>query len=244
MKKYISILFVLIILICLCSCGSNSSELDDMQAQLDALTQQLSNGESEKMAALREAYEALLAENEALKKEIAELKSKNPVSYSRDSITYPPSVAEAVKLAAASEEFIARQELFKEFTGSTPDKAEVKRALHYQLEDFEGEKMDCYLVEISTDTAYWSNEAANEGAIEYSYYVFVNTESGVSYNSIALDSNNYNGALSTDEDKASYLLWSFSNSPADSEYINLMNDEEIISWLSEAEIFFLNESLA
>ncbi len=243
MKKTIAFILAALLCLGLSACGGNDAELAAMQAQLDALSQQLSTGESAEMAALREAYEALLAENEALKSELAELKSSGPASYSRESITYPPSVSEAVKASVATEEFAAMQELFREFSGSVPDSPEVTRALRYQLEDFEGENMDCYLIEISADMAHWVNEAAAEGIVEYSFHVFVDAETGVAYDSIALDSLNYSGALSTDEDKAAYLLWIFANSPADAQHISFMNNTESISWLSEAEIYFLNEEL-
>ena len=72
MKKLISIILSFVILFSIGACGSGSDELAAMQAQIDALSQQInSSGNSE--------LEALRLENEELKTKIREGK---PVWYS------------------------------------------------------------------------------------------------------------------------------------------------------------------
>lgn len=70
MKK-LSILFLtLAMTLSISACGGNDAELAAMQAQLDALTQQIAND------GISEEQKALMAENEALKQEVAALQAE------------------------------------------------------------------------------------------------------------------------------------------------------------------------
>ena len=62
-------------------------------------------------------------------------------------------IVDAVSAQIQSENFAQWQELAEQFKGSAPKAPEVTSVLHYEIGDFEGEKMECYLVNISADIA-------------------------------------------------------------------------------------------
>ena len=106
-------------------------------------------------------------------------------------------IVDAVSAQIRSETFAQWQELAEQFKGSAPKAAEVTSVLHYEIEDFEGEKMDCYLVNISADIAWWDNEAAQQGTLEERYQLYVSSDGKTVMDSVSTDAGNFNGDTST-----------------------------------------------
>lgn len=153
-------------------------------------------------------------------------------------------VADAVKELIQSETFADWQSLYKEFSGEESGTPEVTNVTHYQIDDFEGKEMDCYLVNISAGIAYWHDEAAEMGAMEENLYLYIDGDSNDTIDHITTDAVNFDGDFSTDEGKAKYLLWqywNFQNGMADGDFIN---QSETVTELSKGDLKMINKLLA
>ncbi|MBP1581245.1 MAG: hypothetical protein J6A26_02445 [Oscillospiraceae bacterium] len=153
-------------------------------------------------------------------------------------------IADVVNETIQSEDFAQWQTLFKEFTGNTADAPEVRSVLHYQIDDFEGEKADCYLINISADIGYWINEANQEGASSNKFQICIDNTTNISYDSIHSDAANFNGDVSTAEGRALYLLWIYLNMANDDYSGSFLNDTEIVTEFSEKDIQAINDALS
>ncbi|MDO4974166.1 MAG: hypothetical protein Q4E38_08160 [Eubacteriales bacterium] len=149
-------------------------------------------------------------------------------------------VVDAVKSQIHSDTFAAWQNLAKDFKGSEPKAPEVTAVYHYAIDDFEGEKMDCFLVNISADVAYWMNEEAQQGIMNESYQIFVSADGKTVMDSISVDAGNFNGDTSTPEGRATYLLWMFGSMMNGSYEGNFINDRETVTKWTADEIAVIN----
>lgn len=145
-------------------------------------------------------------------------------------------VVDAVSAKIKSDEFAGWQKLAKEFSGNEPKAAEVTAAAHYELEDFDGEKMDCYLVNVSADVAWWANEAAQEGASNTQFQLFVSSDGKTVLDSITTNAVNFDSDTSTTEGKATYLLWMYGAMQGGTYEGNFMNDIEKVTEMSAEDL--------
>ncbi len=143
-------------------------------------------------------------------------------------------IADAVNETLQSEEFASWGALYKEFTGSEPNAPAITSALHYTIDDFDGEAIDCYLVNIDADTAHWIDEQAQQGSADERFQLYIDAQTGAVYNSIALDAPGFDGDTSTPEGKATYLLWIYGN--AQTGDMVFVNDTETVTTLGETDI--------
>ena len=149
-------------------------------------------------------------------------------------------VVDAVKSQIHSDTFAAWQSLAKNFKGSEPKTPEVTAVYHYSIDDFEGEKMECYLVNVSADIGYWHNEEAQQGSLVESYQIFVSADGKTVMDSISVDAGNFNGDTSTSEGRATYLLWMFGNMMDGSYEGYFCNDGETVTKWTADEIAVIN----
>ena len=109
--------------------------------------------------------------------------------------------------------------------------AQVTRVIHYQLDDFDGKPADGTLVNIASE-----NESVQ---------LYVDYYTGTTYDSIT--TNAANGidvkTISTDEQKATYLLWTFGNLVNGSFDGALLNDSETRTEYTADELTALNSAL-
>ena len=152
-------------------------------------------------------------------------------------------IVDAVSAQIQSETFAQWQELAEQFKGSAPKAPEVTSVLHYEIEDFDGEKMDCYLVNSSADVARCHAGATHKGTLEERYQLFVSSDGKTVMDSVTTDAGNFNGDTSTPEGRATYLLWMFGNMMGGSFQGDFRNDSETITEWSAEELAVINENL-
>ena len=152
-------------------------------------------------------------------------------------------IVDAVSAQIQSETFAQWQQLAEQFKGSAPKAPEVTAVTHYEIGDFEGEKMDCYLVNISADIAWWDNEEAQQGSLVERYQLYVSSDGKTVMDSVTTDAGNFNGDTSTPEGRATYLLWMFGNMMDGSYQGNFLNDSETITEWSADELAVINDNL-
>lgn len=152
-------------------------------------------------------------------------------------------IVDAVHSQIQSENFAEWQKLAENFKGSTPKAPEVTSVMHYEINDFEGEKMDCYLVNISADVAWWFNEEAQQGSMAERYQLYVSSDGKTVIDSISSDAAGFDGDTSTSEGRAIYLLWTFGNMMDGSYEGNFLNDGETVTEWSADELAVINGSL-
>lgn len=152
-------------------------------------------------------------------------------------------IVDAVSAQIQSETFAQWQQLAEQFKGSAPKAPEVTSVLHYEIGDFEGEKMECYLVNISADIAWWDNEEAQQGSLVERYQLYVSSDGKTVMDSVTSDAGNFNGDTSTPEGRATYLLWMFGNMMDGSYQGNFLNDSETITEWSADELAVINDNL-
>ena len=138
-------------------------------------------------------------------------------------------VADSVKTVLSSADYASWTALYKEFTGNDAKAAEITDVTHYQIDDFDGDKMDCYLVSISADVAHWVNEELEQGAVEERVNLLIHAENGNVINSITSDVMNFNGDTSTHEGRELYILWIYSNMQTGGYSGAILNDSETLT---------------
>ena len=152
-------------------------------------------------------------------------------------------IVDAVSAQIQSETFAQWQQLAEQFKGSAPKAPEVTAVTHYEIGDFEGEKMDCYLVNISADIAWWDNEEAQQGSLVERYQLYVSSDGKTVMDSVTTDAGNFNGDTSSPEGRATYLLWMFGNMMGGNYQGNFLNDSETITEWSADELAVINDNL-
>ena len=153
-------------------------------------------------------------------------------------------IMDVVKNVMAMEEFEVWEELYTQFTGEkAQNEGAIADVTHYQIPDFEGEKMDCYLINIPTDIGRWVNEEAEQGVLEESIYLFVDAESKTVYDSITTDAMNGASDTSTELGRAAYLMWIYSATQTGGYDGNYLNETETVTHMSGAEVEAMNKIL-
>ena len=165
-------------------------------------------------------------------------------------VTEPPLteaqmlVIDAVNAKINSEEFVSWENLYMEFTGTkTTLTPQVTNVTHYEIEDFDGAKVDCYLVTIAANIAHWVNEEAEQGAIDGQMFVFVDANAATSFDSITTDASNAQHDTTTEQGRATYLMWLYGEAQTGSFSGPYLNDSESVTEMSEAEIDAINDAL-
>lgn len=149
-------------------------------------------------------------------------------------------IVEGVNAKLSAEEFAGWQSLYREFTGEEPKSPEIANITHYQIDDFDGEKVDCYLINISADVAYWIDEGAEQGSIESNLYLIIDGKTETVYDNIATDALNAQHDTTTDYGRATYLLWIYANSQSGAYSGNYLNDSETVTELSSEDVQAIN----
>lgn len=153
-------------------------------------------------------------------------------------------VIDAVKELMAKEEFAAWEELYTQFTTEeAKNKPKVTDVTHYEIADFEGNKMDCYLVNVPVSIGHWVNEEAEQGAVEDAIYLFVDAETKTVYDSITTDALNISSNTKTELGRATYLMWIYAAMQTGLYDGNFLNDTEVVTHLTLAEIGGINRAL-
>ena len=107
--------------------------------------------------------------------------------------------------------------------------AQVTRVIHYQLDDFEGKPADGTLVNLST------------GADNVQLYVDNYTD--ITYDSVITNAADGITDISTDQDRATYLLWIFGNLVSGNFDGFFRNDQETRTEYTADQLAALNSSL-
>lgn len=242
MRKYISFILASLLAITLSACSGNEAELAAMQAQIDALSKQI-NSDGVSM----EEYNALIEENEALKAQIAQLEIDAAQAAEAVQQSAPREehqvIADAVSSLIQSEHYAQWQELYTYFTGDAPSEPEIVDVVRYQIGDFDGEKIDCYLINLSADIGYWYNEANEQGSIENNVFIFADNESKAIYDNISTNAMNVEHNTTTDFGRATYLLWTYGNAQLGNGDSVLLNNAEIITELSSEDVDTINANI-
>ena len=152
-------------------------------------------------------------------------------------------IIDTVNAKLATEDFANWQSLYKEFTGNEATAPEVTNVTHYQNSDFDGEAIDCYLVAISANVAYWTNEEAQQGIAEDKFYIFVDSNAQAVYDNITTKAFNVDHDTTTEQGRATYLLW-IHNNTLDGSYDGFYaNDSETVTVLTDADLEIINSNL-
>ncbi len=152
-------------------------------------------------------------------------------------------ILNAVYAILDSEDFSNWQSLYQEFTGSAPRSAEIAKIVHFSIADFDGKAVDGYLISIAADVAWWHNEAAQEGITANHLNIFFDCNSYTLYDSITTNAGNAEMDTTTDNGRATYLLWMFGNILNGSYEGHYVNDTETVVELTAEEIALLNAEL-
>ena len=153
-------------------------------------------------------------------------------------------IIDSINAAFASDNFASWSALYTEFTSSTPKAPEVTHIIHYTIDDFEGSKADCYMVNISADVACWIDEAAEMGAVSENFRILIDTETQTVYDSITLNADNGEHDTSTEEGRASYLLWIYGNAVNDFETgVHFVNEEEVVSVIADEDLEAIQQEI-
>ncbi len=152
-------------------------------------------------------------------------------------------IVKAVNEIVQSKDFASYQELYKQFKSESPSAPKVTNVTHYQIEDFDGVKMDCYLVNVSAGVAYWINEQEYQGAAEENFYVFVDANKNVFYDSISTNALGGDHDTSTAQGRATYLMWIYANIQSGEYQGDYLNDSETVTEMSADVIAAVNENL-
>ena len=114
-------------------------------------------------------------------------------------------------------------------TASPLPSAQVTRVIRYQLDDFNGKPADGFLVNLSTGSD--------------NIQLYVDNYTGTTYDSITTNAADGITDISTDQDRATYLLWIFANLVNGSYDGALLNDSETRTEYTADELAALNSSL-
>ena len=153
-------------------------------------------------------------------------------------------VIDAVNAKINSEEFASWENLYMEFTSTKVTLApQVTNVTHYEIEDFDGAKMDCYLVTVAANIAHWVNEEAEQGAIDGQLFIFVDANTATSFDSITTDASNVQHDTTTEQGRATYLMWLYGETQTGSFSGPYLNNSESVTEMSEAEVDAINDAL-
>ena len=149
-------------------------------------------------------------------------------------------IVDAVKTEVQSERFSEWQTLYKKDMGSDPKAPEVSAVMHYEIEDFEGEKIDCYLIDITAGVCHGAPDGNTY--TDSRYGLFVSSDGKMVIDSITVDALYFNGDTSTPEGRATYLLWIFGGMMDGTYEGSFLNDSETVIEWSADEVASLNSN--
>ena len=261
MKKIIAFLLALTCFLSLTACGGQNDELAAMQAQIDALAQQLDKADTSEL-------EALKKENEELKAKIAELEAQlSAVSTEEPSVLpsdnnaptpmqdeqisakavegeYPENIIKAVNEIICTEQFAEWQQLYRDFLAAEPASPQVSKVMHYTIPDFNKVEMDCYLVAVSAGVGYWHDEEAQRGSAEEEFYLFVDAKTGEYRDSINTNAMNTTHDESSAYGRATYLIWLFGVECLGMHNGDYLNAGESKILMPQSDIDYINNNIA
>lgn len=242
MKKALSLILALLLCLSLCACGGNNASESPYEkyAKYEELFMYLETNDYDNANAYIQNFFGMT--EDALTGEQAE-PSTEAITTATPLTAEQQLVADAVNEVLQSEDFAAWQSLYKEFMGEDPKAPAITNVTRLQCGSFDGEKVDCYLINISADVVYWVNEEAEEGAVEEQFQIFVDTNTKAVYNSITADLANYNGDTSTAENRATYLLWVYNGIQLGNSNGFIISEMEITTELTEADIAVISTAL-
>ena len=150
-------------------------------------------------------------------------------------------IVDVVKTEVQSEKFAEWQTLYKNDMGSDPKVPEVSTVMHYEIEDFEGEKIDCYLIDITADVRH----SAPDGNTytDSRYGLFVSSDGKTVIDSITVDAPSFNGDTSTPEGRSTYLLWMFGGMMDGNYEGSFLNEREKVTEWSADEVAIINSNM-
>lgn len=125
--------------------------------------------------------------------------------------------------------------------GSDPKAPEVSAVIHYEIEDFEGEKMDCYLIDITAGVCHGALDGNTY--TDSRYGLFVSSDGKTVIDSITVDAPSFNGDTSTPEGRATYLLWLFGGMMDGTYEDSFLNDSETVTEWSADEVAIINSNM-
>ena len=204
-------------------------------------------GASDEMTALREEVASLRERVAVLETRVSALQQAPSAPSGEVSAEQAPAlseehqrIADAVTAVLGSDLMAQCRKDYADMMGSTPREDDIADIIRYQIGDFEGEKMDCYLVNVHADIGM-----ADKNMLLNSFQIFVDAATGEYYDSLTVDAIGYmGGSLSSLKDKATYLLWGYGNMMSgNSGAGSLLNSSEIITELSADDVDAINNYL-
>lgn len=152
-------------------------------------------------------------------------------------------IIDTVNAKLSTEEVTNWLSLCKDFTGEEAPAPKVTNVTHYQIPDFEGVEMDCYLVTVTSKFAHWVDEEAQQGAIDEKMYLFIDNNTKNVVDNITTNASNVEHDTATEEGRATYLLWIYDNISGGNYEGAYLNDSETVTELTEADLEVINNNL-
>ena len=143
-------------------------------------------------------------------------------------------VMEAVAQVIESQDFADWQTMYTGFTGNEAKAPKVTAVSRYQIPDFEGVEMDCYLINVTADIGYWIDPVAVRGVALEDFLLFVDASGETVYDSISTKALEADHDTSTEEGRATYLMWLYDSTlrwDFDGYYLN--DSEVLTEWTAE-----------
>lgn len=249
MKKRILIAAMAVAVLTLSGCGS--ADTAALREEISSLRERVAVLEAQ-MSAMQAPVQKAPAQSEPVQGEQTQNEPIQNEQIQNEQVQYEPGqsvqlkeehrlIAEMTEQLIASEAFVGWQETYRELTGNAPNAPRVESALRYEIPDFEGEKMDCWLVNISADVGRWF--AADQGVAENRVLLFIDLTSGKVYDSFSTDAMNAVGDLSIAEGRAIYMLWYYYNDVNGQCGRPWLNDSETMTELTVEDIDAINAYL-
>ena len=259
MKKTISLLLALVMCLSLCACGGGESAESPYEkyAKYDELFTYLETNDYDSANAYiqdffgvtepapTETEPVVMDDRNDAANEVAEPAptETEPMKTVSTLTAEQQMIADAVRSQIQSEQFTQWQKLAEDFSGSDPKAPEVSAVWHYEIADFDEKKMDCYLVNISADVAYWINEEAGQGSMDSQFQLFISSDGKTVVDSITTDAGNVMHDTATDEGRITYLLWMFGVMMNSDFEGFLRNDSETVTKWTAEEIAVVNGNI-
>ncbi|MBR0040907.1 MAG: hypothetical protein IJP64_05970 [Oscillospiraceae bacterium] len=151
-------------------------------------------------------------------------------------------IVAAVRTHLQSEELAARQALYRELTGTSPrSEVRVTDVIHYEVRDFEGVPVDCYLVNIAAHVA-WLDQEDGTPHLDSQYQLYLSSDGKTVVDSISIDVIRFDDDVSTEEGRIRYLLWAF-GAMVDGNTNFILNDMETRSVWNAEWLAYMNEHI-
>lgn len=237
MKRMRSISLALALCVPTCAYGSEA-EIQELQERIAVLEYRVEALEAMVMGNGQDGNGQDGMTNQSSAEETVEEESEN-IDLSRD----VECLTEQINKKIESEEFVSWQQLYQEFTGEEPKTPEVTHIMRYALNDFDGADVDCYLIDVSADVAFWMNEEAEQGAVDESFQLLIDVKTMKSYDNISTNAGNEQPDTTTNEGRANYLLWIYGNLREGDYNGNLVRDTESMIEMSAEDLAEINNNL-